>query len=71
MGLDFVAIDREWRYTYINRAAKRITGFHRDALPGRTVRELFPKQGTQFEKALRRAMSEGVTVDYSVEKVLS
>jgi PAS domain S-box-containing protein len=60
----FVAIDREWRYTYVNRAAERITGLGREEMLGRTVWELFPQEGTQFERACRRAMDEGVTVHF-------
>jgi PAS domain S-box-containing protein len=60
----FVAIDRDWRYTYANRAAERIVGLSREKMLGRTVWELFPKQDTPSEKALRRAMDEGETVHY-------
>jgi PAS domain S-box-containing protein len=60
----FVAIDRGWRYTYANPAAERIVGLSREKMLGRTVWELFPKQNTPSEKALRRAMDEGQTVHY-------
>lgn len=33
-------LDREWSYTYINRAAERIAGLRREEMLGRTVREV-------------------------------
>jgi PAS domain S-box-containing protein len=60
----FMAIDRGWRYTYANPAAERIVGLSREKMLGRTVWELFPKQDTPSEKALRRAMDKGETVHY-------
>lgn len=30
----FVAIDREWRYTYVNSAAERIVGLRREQMLG-------------------------------------
>lgn len=60
----FVALDREWHYTYVNRAAERIVGFRREEMLGRTVWDLFPQEGTRFERALRRAMDEGITIRF-------
>ncbi|MBV9925513.1 MAG: PAS domain S-box protein [Acidobacteria bacterium] len=60
----FVALDREWHYTYVNRAAERIVGFRREEMLGRTVWDLFPQEGTRFERALRRGMDEGVTIRF-------
>ncbi len=58
-----VALDREWRYTYVNRAAERITGELRSAMLGRTLWAVFPRVlGTQLEDACRRSMSERITV---------
>jgi PAS domain S-box-containing protein len=61
----FTALDREWRYTYVNRAAERVTGLPRNELLGRIVWDVFPAMiGTQFESASRRAMDEGATVHF-------
>ena len=68
MGDGFSALDREWRYTYVNRAAE--VTFHRPRaeLLGRVVWELFPEiVGTVAERELRRAMAGGVPVGYEVE----
>ena len=37
MSAAFMAIDREWRYTYVNRAAGCIAGLRREQMLGRTV----------------------------------
>jgi PAS domain S-box-containing protein len=58
----FVALDREWRYTYVNGAAERLTGLGRAEMLGRTRWEVLPDLiGAPFEGACRRAMDEGVT----------
>ena len=60
-----VAIDREWRYTYVNRAAEHNAGLRRDEMLGRRLWEVFHEfTGSQFESACRRAMDEGVTVHF-------
>ena len=64
MSDGFAAVDREWRYTYVNRAAERVLGFRREEMLGRTVWDLFPQEGTRFERALRRAVDEGVTIRF-------
>src|SRR3712207_3660738 len=65
MSDGFVAVDREWRYTYVNRAAERNARLRRDEMLGRTLWEVFPEfVGSQFESACRRAMGEGVTVHF-------
>jgi PAS domain S-box-containing protein len=63
MSDGFMAVDREWRYTYVNRAAERNARLRREEMLGRTLWEVFPEfAGSQFESACRRAMDEGVTV---------
>jgi PAS domain S-box-containing protein len=60
----FAAFDREWSYTYVNRAAERIVRRRREEMLGRTVWEVFPEHTPEFESACRRAMDDGVTVHY-------
>jgi PAS domain S-box-containing protein len=58
-----MAVDRQWRYTYVNTVAERLTGHQREEMLGRTPSEMFPAFiGTLFETACRRAMDEHVTV---------
>ncbi len=57
------AVDRHWRYTYVNTAAERLGSHRREEMLGRTCWEIFPAiVGTPFETACRRAMDERVTV---------
>jgi PAS domain S-box-containing protein len=60
----FVALDSEWRYIYVNRAAERLARLRREDILGRTIEDLFPSEGAKFEKVCRRAMDEGVTVQF-------
>ena len=63
IGEGFIAVDEQWRYTYVNRAAEQIYGHDRGSLLGRSLWECFPElRGSVFEAAFRRAMAEGVAV---------
>lgn len=58
----FFALDREWRFTYVNQRALDYYGKHRDELLGRSIWDVFPvAAGTmlheQYEKALRTQCS--------------
>lgn len=53
----FVALDPEYRYTYLNDQAVESLGQSRDELIGHTVWEAFPDaRGTVFETEFRRVM---------------
>lgn len=55
----FVALDRDWRFTYMNAEAERQAGLTRDQLIGRALWEAFPGLlGTELEAQYRRAMNE-------------
>ncbi len=59
-----VLIDREWRYTYLNRAAEQYMRLTSEQIVGRTLWELFPDAATNdFGEPMRRAMKER-TVTY-------
>lgn len=59
----FVALDREWRYSYVNQTAGRLLRQPPGEMIGRTIWELFPGlEQTRFEPALRRAMSDRAMV---------
>lgn len=61
----FFAIDREWRYTYVNRRAEEFVKRSRDELLGRTVWEMFPALvGSTWEREYRRAMAHQVAVHF-------
>jgi PAS domain S-box-containing protein len=61
----FVAVDREWRYTYVNHEAERLLHRPRAELLGRTIWEVFPAAvGSTSGLQYQRAMAEQVTVAF-------
>ncbi len=65
----YFVIDREWRYLYANDAALaaigRTTVTPRGEILGRTLWEVSPAfVGTELERQFRRAMKEGVAVNF-------
>ena len=61
----FFTVDREWRYTFLNRRVEALWGRTRGDLLGLTVWEAWPEAaGTAFEEQFRRAMSEGVSLSF-------
>ena len=58
----FYALDRDWRFTYINPMAEQILGRTREELLGRTFwEELDLAAETPIYAAYKRAMAEGTT----------
>ena len=61
----FFALDRDWRFTYLNAEAERVLQRPRTALIGQCVWTAFPEAvGSPFEHAYRRVVTEQVTVDF-------
>ncbi len=59
----FVTVDREWRFTYVNRRAEAILQRSREELVGLNLWEALPDLAdTTFGRAYRRSMEEGVPV---------
>ncbi len=64
----FIALDRQWRYTFINRAAEAYLGRSRDELFGRVLWEAFPGAlGTQLEAEYRRAAAGSEPVEFEMQ----
>lgn len=62
MSAAFYALDREWRFTYVNAEAERLLGRSREELLGGAIWELFPAAvGSDFETNFRRAVATGET----------
>ena len=62
----FFTVDRDWRFTYINREAERLWGRKREETLGQVLWEVFPAAlGLVFEHNYRRAMGgeTGVTFE--------
>jgi PAS domain S-box-containing protein len=61
----FVALDKQWRFTYLNRAAERLVLRTREDLLGKSVWEEFPEAvGSTFEREYRRAAAQGIMVEF-------
>jgi PAS domain S-box-containing protein len=61
----FFAVDREWRFTYVNRRAEVILRRRREELVGTSVWEAFPDAvGTAFDREYHRSMEEQTTVEF-------
>lgn len=59
----FFALDRAWRFTYLNRPAERLLRRSRESLLGRNLWEEFPEAvGTAFERHYRRALADNTPV---------
>jgi PAS domain S-box-containing protein len=57
----FVALDAEWRITYMNAEAERLAGQHRNDFIGRSHWEVWPASvGTEVERQYRRVAEERV-----------
>jgi PAS domain S-box-containing protein len=57
------AMDRHWRFTYVNSAWESLSGKTRQQLLGHTIREAFPDlAGTIFDREFRRAVTENISV---------
>lgn len=61
----FVSLDRQWRYTYVNRAAEEVIGRPAAELMGKACCELFPEAVGGFAyQELHRSVAEGVPVRF-------
>jgi len=59
----FLALDHNWQYVFVNDRVTEVTGLPREELLGRNMWELFPETvGTTLEQELRRAMLDQVPV---------
>lgn len=63
----FYAVDREWRFTYINRKAEELWGRRREDLIGKVYPEMFPQiVGSASFNAHVRVMEERVPIRHEV-----
>jgi diguanylate cyclase (GGDEF)-like protein/PAS domain S-box-containing protein len=67
----FVAIDREWRFLYVNAEAEKLLGRSRAEMVGRSILEVIPRmEGSIFHRNYRRAMEERVPVVFEARSLL-
>lgn len=61
----FYSVDRDWRFTYVNRRAATLWGMEPESLIGRVLWDVFPHaRGNSSSENLLRAMSARVEVQY-------
>jgi PAS domain S-box-containing protein len=61
----FFAVDRDWKFTFVNRQAEKLLDRHREDLIGKNFWVELPEFTREaFEKNYRRAMSEQVAVEF-------
>ncbi|WP_257462083.1 PAS domain S-box protein [Archangium lipolyticum] len=61
----FVALDRAWRFTYVNHRAEELSHRSREEMLGRTILEVFPGFiGSRAEREYRTALTEGRAVRF-------
>jgi PAS domain S-box-containing protein len=57
----FVAVDREWRFTYVNAQAERVLGRETGDLLGKVLWEIYPGlEGSEFQRLYHRAADGGI-----------
>ncbi len=62
----FFALDRSWRFTYVNREGERVLRLPSSRLLGKSIWELFPgADGTEFGVEYRRAVDERRSVEFT------
>ncbi len=61
----FFTVDREWRFTFLNREAERLLARTREELTGSNLWTAFPATiGSAFEREYRRAVENEKSVDF-------
>jgi len=61
----FFAVDREWRFTYVNAEAEQFLHKTRNELVGRSIWDTFAQSvGSRFHDEYQRAVAEQVTVEF-------
>jgi PAS domain S-box-containing protein len=61
----FFTLDKEWRFTYLNREAVRLWNLPYDDLIGKSMWDVSPKEiGTIFDRQYHRAVNEKVPVSF-------
>jgi PAS domain S-box-containing protein len=71
IGEAFYALDRQWRFVYVNRMAERLWGRKREELLGKVAMAVFPMWiGTESHAAHLRAMQSGRPVSIETDSAI-
>jgi PAS domain S-box-containing protein len=61
----FYGVDRDWRFTYVNRRAEELWGRSQKELLGKSIWQEFPQAvGSEYYQQINRAMEHGVTTEF-------
>src|SRR5207245_3292113 len=61
----FIALDKQWRFSYLNQRAEEYLGKSKHQLLGQSLWQLFPSfRGTELDVASRRALESGTVQRY-------
>jgi PAS domain S-box-containing protein len=61
----FYAVDRQWRFIYVNRRAQELWGRSQEELLEKNIWEEFPQAvGSESYQKINQAMEEGVTTEF-------
>lgn len=70
IGDSFYALDQDWRFVYINKAAERYFGCPRQEMLGRSIWEIFPDSGgTSLRRRYEEIFESGVPGSFEAEAV--
>lgn len=65
IGDAFYILDRDWRFTYINRAAETFFGAPRETMLGRLICDVFPQsKGTELYRRYKEVAASGVPASF-------
>jgi len=68
----FFALDRDWRFTYVNQRALDYYGKRRDELLGRSIWDLFPAAaGTQLQAQYEKVLRTQTSAAFELKSVLT
>jgi PAS domain S-box-containing protein len=60
IGEAFIALDKDWRFTYVNAEAERLNKVTREELLGRSHWEVYPQPNSGLQERFQRVMETGV-----------
>lgn len=64
----FMSLDRQWRFTYLNKRALDLSPYGLEEHLNHTIWELYPQMiGSEMERQYRKAMDEGVPVRFETQ----
>lgn len=70
IGDAFYALDQDWRFSYINRAAEVYFGLPRQDMLGRIIWDVFPDSaGTELRRRYEEIFASGVPASFEAEAV--